>query len=49
MLFMEDYSIHGIGDHDTMANIDLACRAALAAIVIESVARAAVGVPDSGP
>jgi hypothetical protein len=44
VLFMEDYNIDRRGyhdSHDTMANIDLDYGAALAAIVIESVARAA--------
>ena len=44
VLFMEDYDInrHGYHDsHDTMANIDLDYGAALAAIFIESAARAA--------
>ena len=44
VLFMEDYDINREGyhdTHDTMANIDLDYGAALAAIVIESVARAA--------
>jgi hypothetical protein len=44
VLFMEDYDITRTGyhdTHDTMANIDLDYGAALAAIVIESVARAA--------
>jgi hypothetical protein len=48
VLFMEDYDIDRCGYHDTqdtMANIDLDYGAALAAIVIESVARAANGVP----
>jgi hypothetical protein len=52
VLFMEDYDINRAGYHDmhdTMANIDLDYGAALAAIVIESVARAAAGVPDRGP
>jgi hypothetical protein len=44
VLFMEDYDINRSGYHDTqdtLANIDLDYGAALAAIVIESVARAA--------
>jgi hypothetical protein len=44
VLFMEDYDINRAGyhdSHDTMANIDLDYGSALAAIVIESVARAA--------
>ena len=44
VLFMEDYDINRKGYHDsydTMANIDLDYGAALAAIVIETVARAA--------
>ena len=44
VLFMENYDInrHGYHDsHDTMANIDLDYGAAVAAIAIESVARAA--------
>jgi Peptidase family M28 len=44
VLFMENYDINRTGYHDsqdTMANIDLDYGAALAAIVIESVARAA--------
>jgi hypothetical protein len=44
VLFMENYDINRSGyhdTHDTMANIDLDYGAALAAIVIESVARAA--------
>jgi hypothetical protein len=44
VLFMEDYDIARTGYHDsydTMANIDLDYGAALAAIVIETVARAA--------
>jgi hypothetical protein len=45
VLFMENYDINRAGYHDsqdTLANIDLDYGAALAAIVIESVARAAV-------
>ena len=48
VLFMEDYDISRSGYHDTrdtMANIDLDYGAALAAIVIESVARAACAAP----
>ncbi len=44
VLFMENYDINRIGyhdTHDTLANIDLDYGAALAAIAIESVARAA--------
>jgi hypothetical protein len=44
VLFMEDYDISRVGyhdSHDTMANIDLDYGAALAAIVIETVARTA--------
>jgi hypothetical protein len=44
VLFMEDYDIDRKGYHDsydTMANIDLDYGAALAAIIIETVARAA--------
>jgi hypothetical protein len=44
VLFMENYDINRSGyhdTHDTMANIDLDYGSALAAIVIESVARAA--------
>jgi Peptidase family M28 len=50
VLFMEDYDINRCGyhdTHDTMANIDLDYGAALAAIVIESVARAAAGAPGA--
>jgi hypothetical protein len=49
VLFMENYDINRTGyhdTHDTMANIDLDYGAALAAIVIESVARAATGDPE---
>ncbi|HWY86036.1 MAG TPA: M28 family peptidase, partial [Gemmataceae bacterium] len=49
VLFMEDYDINRTGyhdTHDTMANIDLDYGAALAAIVIESVARAACADPS---
>ena len=48
VLFMEDYDINRSGyhdTHDTMANIDLDYGSALAAIVIESVARAACAEP----
>ena len=44
MLFMENYDINRTGyhdTHDTMANIDLDYGAAVCAITIESVARAA--------
>jgi hypothetical protein len=44
VLFMENYDINRVGyhdTHDTMANIDLEYGAALCAITIESVARAA--------
>jgi hypothetical protein len=50
VLFMENYDINRSGyhdTHDTMANIDLDYGAAVAAIVIESVARAANGEPDA--
>lgn len=50
VLFMENYDINRSGyhdTHDTMANIDLDYGAALAAIVIESVARAATIEPGS--
>ena len=50
VLFMENYDINREGyhdTHDTMANIDLDYGAALAAIVIESVAQAA-GTRDEG-
>jgi hypothetical protein len=49
VLFMENYDINRSGyhdTHDTMANIDLDYGAALTAIVIESVARAARGASD---
>jgi hypothetical protein len=49
VLFMENYDINRSGyhdTHDTMANIDLDYGAALTAIVIESVARAARGSSD---
>src|SRR5207247_8952362 len=48
VLFMENYDINRTGYHDsydTMENIDLDYGAALAAIVIESVARAATMEP----
>jgi hypothetical protein len=48
VLFMENYDINRSGyhdTHDTMANIDLDYGAALAAIAIESVARAATEDP----
>jgi Peptidase family M28 len=48
VLFMENYDINRTGyhdTHDTMANIDLDYGAALAAITIESVARAATEQP----
>jgi hypothetical protein len=51
VLFMENYDINRTGyhdTHDTMANIDLDYGAALAAIVIESVARAANGSLEGG-
>jgi hypothetical protein len=47
VLFMENYDINRAGYHDTldtMANIDLDYGAAVAAIAIESVARAATDV-----
>lgn len=50
VLFMENYDInrHGYHDsHDTMENIDLDYGAAVAAIAIESVARAATEPPPS--
>jgi hypothetical protein len=50
VLFMEDYDINRYGyhdTHDTMANIDLDYGSALAAIVIESVARAACADPPA--
>jgi hypothetical protein len=49
VLFMENYDINRAGyhdTHDTMANIDLDYGAAVAAIVIESVARAASAPRD---
>ena len=48
VLFMENYDINRCGyhdTHDTMANIDLDYGAALAAITIETVARAAINKP----
>ena len=51
VLFMENYDINRTGyhdTHDTMANIDLDYGAAVCAITIESVARAATVEPD-GP
>jgi hypothetical protein len=48
VLFMENYDINRSGyhdTHDTMANIDLDYGSAVAAIAIESVARAATEVP----
>jgi Peptidase family M28 len=50
VLFMENYDINRCGYHDmhdTMENIDLDYGAAVAAIVIESVARAATEKPPS--
>jgi hypothetical protein len=50
VLFMENYDINRSGyhdTHDTMANIDLDYGAALTAIFIESVARAACDSPDA--
>ena len=52
VLFMENYDINREGyhdSHDTMANIDLDYGSALAAIAIESVARAATEEPSAGP
>ena len=53
VLFMENYDINRVGyhdTHDTMANIDLDYGAGLAAIAIESVARAATAdVEDNSP
>jgi hypothetical protein len=52
VLFMEDYDInrHGYHDsHDTMENIDLDYGAAVAAIAIETVARAATEPPPRWP
>jgi len=51
VLFMENYDINRTGYHDmedSLANIDLDYGAALAAIVIESVARAATEEPRRG-
>jgi len=51
VLFMENYDINRTGyhdTHDTMANIDLDYGSALAAIAIESVARAACVTPVRG-
>jgi hypothetical protein len=51
VLFMENYDINRSGyhdTHDTMANIDLDYGAAVAAIAIESVARAATEAPPEG-
>ena len=51
VLFMENYDINRSGyhdTHDTMANIDLDYGAALAAIAIETVARAASERPPDG-
>ena len=48
VLFMENYDINRQGyhdTHDTMANIDLDYGSAVAAIAIESVARAATEKP----
>ena len=48
VLFMENYDINRQGyhdTHDTMANIDLDYGAAVAAIAIESAARAATEKP----
>jgi len=48
VLFMENYDINRTGyhdTHDTMANIDLDYGAAVAAITIEAVARAATADP----
>ena len=50
VLFMENYDINRRGyhdTHDTMANIDLDYGAAVAAIAIETVARAASELPTS--
>ncbi len=50
VLFMENYDINRVGyhdTHDTMANIDLDYGSALAAITIESVARAACEKPGT--
>ncbi len=51
VLFMENYDINRKGyhdSHDTMENIDLDYGSAVAAIAIESVARAAGELEDSG-
>jgi hypothetical protein len=51
VLFMENYDINRTGyhdSHDNMTNIDLDYGAALAAIAIESVARAATVKPERG-
>ena len=51
VLFMENYDINRHGYHDTqdtLANIDLDYGAAVAAIAIESVARAATTAPHTG-
>ena len=51
VLFMEDYDINRLGYHDmhdNMTLIDLDFGAALAAITIESVARAAIEKPPGG-
>ena len=48
VLFMENYDINRQGyhdTHDTLANIDLDYGAAVAAIAIEAVARAATNAP----
>jgi len=50
VLFMENYDINRVGyhdSHDTMANIDLDYGSAVAAVAIESVARAATAQPDT--
>ena len=52
VLFMENYDINRVGyhdTHDTMVNIDLDYGAAVAAVAIESVARAASLPPLPGP
>jgi hypothetical protein len=52
VLFMEDYDIDREGyhdSHDTLANIDLDYGAALAAVVIESVARVATDDATGSP
>jgi hypothetical protein len=51
VLFMENYDINRQGyhdTHDTLANIDLDYGAAVAAIAIEAVARAATSGPLTG-